>query len=417
LKTDPILAFDLTVKTGYNFAQVLYFFHLLFKKVNFTLSCAKESNGSKALPDGVCFKEKNMKMKIAQIAPLWEQVPPPAYGGIELVVSLLTEELVRRGHEVTLFASGDSTTHAKLESIHPRAIRLDSEVKEYDVYEALHLNNVFRQADSFDIIHSHVGYPVLPYAKFIKTPIVHTLHMPFTSDNRKLFLSAKEQPFVGISDAQIDASLGLNYVATVHNAIDVDRHQFFPYPDEPPYLAFLGRLSPEKGPHHAIAIAKQTGLTLKMAGKVDPVDKEYFEREIEPLIDGEQIQFLGEANHTQKNRLLGGAIAMLFPITWREPFGLVMIESMAAGTPVIAMRMGSTPEIIVHGKTGYLCDSVQECIEAVGRISDIDRHACRNHAKDRFGIERMVDGYEAVYRHQVALKKASTNGKAAYANV
>lgn len=356
-------------------------------------------------------------MKIAQIAPLWEQVPPPAYGGIELVVSLLTEELVRRGHEVTLFASGDSVTQAKLESIHPRAMRLDPGVKEYGVYEALHLNNVFQQAGSFDIIHSHVGYPVLPYAKLIKTPIVHTLHMPFTSDNRKLFLSAKEQPFISISDAQVDESLGLNYVATVHNAIDVSHHQFFPRSDESPYLAFLGRLSPEKGPHHAIAIAKQTGLTLKMAGKVDPVDKEYFKHEIEPLIDGEQIQFLGEANHTQKNRLLGGALAMLFPITWREPFGLVMIESMAAGTPVIAMRMGSTPEIIAHGKTGYLCDSVEDCIKAVGRISEIDRRDCRDYASDRFGVNRMVDGYEAVYRQEIALKKASTNGKVAYAKV
>jgi glycosyltransferase involved in cell wall biosynthesis len=356
-------------------------------------------------------------MRIAQIAPLWEQVPPPAYGGIELVVSLLTEELVRRGHEVTLFASGDSVSQAKLESIHPRALRLDSEVKEYGVYEALHLNNVFQQADSFDVIHSHVGYPVLPYTRFVKTPIVHTLHMPFTQDNRKLFLAAKEQPFISISDAQVDASLGLNYVATVHNAIDVSRHRFFPRSDESPYLAFLGRLSPEKGPHHAIAIAKQTGLTLKMAGKVDPVDKEYFEREIEPLIDGEQIQFLGEANHTQKNQLLGGAIAMLFPITWREPFGLVMIESMAAGTPVIAMRMGSTPEIIVHGKTGYLCDSVEECIQSVGRLAEIDRLDCRDHAADQFGVERMVDGYEAVYRSEVTAKKASTNGRGVYAKV
>jgi glycosyltransferase involved in cell wall biosynthesis len=355
-------------------------------------------------------------MRIAQVAPLWEQVPPPAYGGIELVVSLLTEELVHRGHEVTLFASGDSISQAKLESIHPRAMRLDPTIKEYGVYEALHLNNVFQKANSFDIIHSHVGYPVLPFAKFVKTPIVHTLHMPFTPDNRKLFLSAKDQPFVSISEAQVDASLGLNYVATVHNAIDVSRHRFFEHPDEPPYLAFLGRLSPEKGPHHAIAIAKQTGLPLKMAGKVDPVDQVYFEQEIKPHIDGEQIQFLGEANHAQKNDLLGRAIAMLFPITWREPFGLVMIESMAAGTPVIAMRMGSTPEIIVHGKTGYLCDSVAECIDAVGRISDISRLACRQYAEDKFGVGRMVDGYEEVYRHQIVSKAASTNGRA-YAQV
>jgi glycosyltransferase involved in cell wall biosynthesis len=349
-------------------------------------------------------------MRIAQVAPLWEQVPPPAYGGIELVVSLLTEELVRRGHEVTLFASGDSTSKAKLDFVHSQAMRLDPDIKEYAVYEALHLNNVLQKASSFDVIHSHIGYPILPYAKFVKTPIVHTLHGPLTSDNRKLFLIAKEQPFVSISDAQADLSLGLNYVATVHNAIDVSKHRFFPQSAESPYLAFLGRLSPEKGPDRAIEIAKRTGFTLKMAGKVDPVDREYFEREIEPLIDGEQIQFLGEANHTQKNELLGGAVAMLFPINWKEPFGLVMIESMAAGTPVIAMRMGSTPEIIANGKTGYLCDSVEDCIEAVGKLKEIDRLACRQHVETQFGVEKMVDAYEDVYRLQLASKVASTNG-------
>jgi glycosyltransferase involved in cell wall biosynthesis len=349
-------------------------------------------------------------MRIAQVAPLWEQVPPPAYGGIELVVSLLTEELVRRGHDVTLFASGDSVSEAKLEAIHPQAMRLDPTIKEYAVYEALHLNNVFQKANTFDIIHSHVGYLVLPYAKLVKTPIVHTLHGPMTPDNRKLFSVAKEQPFVSISDAQADRSLGLNYVATVHNAIDVSKHKFYPQASEPPYLAFLGRFSPEKGPHHAIAIAKQSGYILKMAGKVDPVDEEYFNAEIKPHIDGEQIQFLGEANHAQKNALLGGAVAMLFPITWQEPFGLVMIESMAAGTPVVAMRMGSTPEVIVDGQTGFLCDTVQECVEAVGKLGQISRLACRQHVESAFGVKRMVDAYESVYRMQLADKVASTNG-------
>lgn len=350
-------------------------------------------------------------MRIAQVAPLWEQVPPPAYGGIELVVSLLTEELVRRGHEVTLFASGDSKSQAKIDSIHAQAMRLDPAIKEYAVYEALHVNNVLQKADSFDIIHSHIGYTLLPYAKFIKTPVIHTLHGPLTSDNRKLFLTAKEQPYISISDAQADFSLGLNYVATVYNAVDVSTHRFYPKSDEQPYLAFLGRFSPEKGPHHAIQIAKATGYTLKMAGKVDPVDEEYFAREIKPHIDGEQIQFLGEANHNQKNALLGGAVAMLFPITWREPFGLVMIESMAAGTPVVAMRMGSTPEIIVDGETGYLCDSVEECIAAVNKLGTLDRVACRDHVENKFSVETMVDAYEAVYCSQLTSKIASTNGQ------
>lgn len=349
-------------------------------------------------------------MRIAQVAPLWESVPPPAYGGIELVVGLLTDELVRRGHDVTLFASGDSTTEAKLSSVHPRALRLDAAVKEYSVYEALQLSHVCQRASEFDIIHSHMGCSALPYAKLIKVPTVHTLHGIFTSDNTKLYQHAKEQPYISISDSQVsDLRSSLNCVATVYNAIDVNRHRFFPVADEPPYLAFLGRMSPEKGPQHAIAIAKKTGLPLKMAGKVDPVDEEFFEREVKPLIDGQQIQFSGEANHVQKNELMGRAIATLFPINWREPFGLVMIESMAAGTPVVAMRLGSTPEVIAHGKTGYLCDTVEECVQGVKDIRKLDRQACRDHVAARFSVTQMADGYEAVYR-KLASGIASKNG-------
>jgi glycosyltransferase involved in cell wall biosynthesis len=349
-------------------------------------------------------------MRIAQLAPLWERVPPPAYGGIELIVGLLTDELVKRGHEVTLFASGDSVTDAKLEAIHPRALRLEPNAKEYCVYEALLLSSAFQRSGEFDVIHSHLGYAALPYAKLVKVPTVHTLHGIFTSDGEKLFQHAKEQPYISISQAQIEPRLGLNIAATVYNAIDIHQHKFYPKADEPPYLAFLGRISPEKGPHHAIEIAKQVGLPLKIAGKVDVVDRKYFEQDIEPLIDGKQIQYVGEANHHQKNELMGRAMATLFPITWREPFGLVMIESMAAGTPVIAMRMGSTPEIISHQKTGFLCDSVAECIAAVKAIDTIDRLACRDHVATRFGVEQMADGYEAVYR-QVAANVVSTNGK------
>lgn len=341
-------------------------------------------------------------MRIAQVAPLWERVPPPAYGGIELVVSLLTDELVRRGHEVTLFASGDSISLAKIESVHPRAIRLDPSVKEYSVYEMLQLSQVYQRASEFDIIHSHMGHAALPYAKLVKTPTVHTLHGIFTPDHEKIFTYAKEQPYISISHTQKESRLGLNYVATVYNGIDVDSHKFYPQPDEPPYLAFLGRMSPEKGPHHAIAIAKAVGLPLKMAGKVDVVDVEYFEREIKPHIDGEQIQYTGEANHIQKNQLMGRALATLFPITWREPFGLVMVESMAAGTPVIAMNLGSTSEVIADGKTGFLCNDVAECIDAVRKIEKIDRHACREHIANNFSIKQMTDGYEAVYQQILA---------------
>ncbi|MBD2776131.1 glycosyltransferase family 4 protein [Iningainema tapete] len=349
-------------------------------------------------------------MRIAQVAPLWERVPPPAYGGIELVVGLLTDELVRRGHEVTLFASGDSISLAKLESVHPCALRLDSTVKEYGVYEMLHLSRVYQYADEFDIIHSHMGIAALPYANLVKTPTVHTLHGIFTPDNEKMFKYHKHQPYVSISDAQREPRLELNCVATVYNGIDISSYEFYAQPENPPYLAFLGRISPEKGTHKAIAIAKKAGWHLKMAGKVDVVDVEYFEQEIKPHIDGKQIEYLGEANHEQKNALMGGAVATLFPITWREPFGLVMAESMAAGTPVIAMNLGSTKEVILHEKTGFLCSNVDECVEAVSKVAELDRYTCRKHVSNLFGVAHMTDGYEAVYRQILAERFAKTNG-------
>lgn len=349
-------------------------------------------------------------MKIAQVAPLWERVPPPGYGGIELVVGLLADELVRRGHEVTLFASGDSETLAKLESVYPRALRLDSSVKDPSVYEMLNLSWVYERADEFDLIHSHMGHVALPYAMLVKTPTVHTLHGPFTSDTEKLFVHAKHQPYVSISNAQRVPRLDLNYVATVYNGIDVSTHQFHPQPNEEPYLAFLGRISPEKGVHLAIEIAKQSGWHLKMAGKVDRVDRDYFAKEIEPHIDGKQIEYIGEANHVQKNALLGGAVAMLFPITWQEPFGLVTIESMAAGTPVIAMKRGSAPEVISDGLTGFLCTSVEECVNAINKVTELDRYSIRAYVEQRFDIKSMVDGYEAVYQRVVA-KRFAKNGR------
>jgi glycosyltransferase involved in cell wall biosynthesis len=202
----------------------------------------------------------------------------------------------------------------------------------------------------------------------------------------------------------------LNYVATVYNGIDVSSYKFYLQPDEPSYLAFLGRISPEKGAHLAIEIAKQAGWRLKMAGKVDVVDVEYFEREIKPLIDGQQIEYLGEANHEQKNALMGGAVATLFPITWREPFGLVMVESMASGTPVIAMNLGSTREVIAHGKTGFLCNNVEECVSAISKVAELERSACREYVWNCFSVQNMTDGYEAVYHKILTERFAWNNG-------
>jgi glycosyltransferase involved in cell wall biosynthesis len=336
-------------------------------------------------------------MRIAQIAPLWESVPPPAYGGTESVVSLLTDELVRRGHEVTLFASGDSTSLAQLKAICPRALR-QAAVEEYPVYEMLLLGQVYQQAHQFDVIHSHIGCAALPIAPMVKVPTVHTLHGNFTSDNIKLFTFAAQQPYVSISNSQRVPAPGLNYIATVYNGINTNTHPFYAKPENPSYLAFLGRISPEKGVHLAIEIAQRSGLPLKMAGKIDPENRDYYETAVQPQIDGKRIQFLGEANHCEKNALMGGAIATLFPITWQEPFGLVMIESMVAGTPIIAMHRGSAPEVIAHGKTGFICNTVEDCLAALAQVPQLDRKVCREHVVQNFSAAHMVDGYEAVYQ-------------------
>lgn len=337
-------------------------------------------------------------MKIAQIAPLWERVPPFRYGGTELVVSLLTDELVQRGHEVTLFASGDSISKAHLVSVHNKALRLDQTVKDPAIYEQIILAEVYQHAHQFDIIHSHAGYPVLPYTAFVKTPTVHTMHGVFTSDNEKIFRKFAEQPYISITNAQREPRLGLNYIHTVYNGIDTQAYTFREQPNQPPYLAFLGRFSPEKGPEEAIQIARATGLPLKMAGKIDVVDRVYYAEQIEPLIDGEQIQYLGEVSHQEKVQLLAGASVTLFPINWREPFGLVMIESMATGTPVVARRLGSVPEVIADNETGFICDSIEAMIAAVPAAMKLNRQACRDYVVNRFSVKTMVDQYERAYQ-------------------
>jgi glycosyltransferase involved in cell wall biosynthesis len=358
-------------------------------------------------------------MRIAQIAPLWEQVPPPAYGGTELVVSLLTEELVRRGHEVTLFAAGDSQTSANLEPCSPQSLRslgLSYQAPEVQVYGTLQVKKVFERASEFDLIHSHVDLAAFPYVNFVKTPIVHTTHGIIPNYLEPLWRDACKQNFVSISDSQRRNDLQLNYAGTVYNGINTQIFPFFERPDETPYLAFLGRMSPQKGPHLAIEIARRTGWRLKMAGKVDSVDCDFFERKVKPFIDGKQIEFLGEANHVQKCQLLGGAVATLFPITWSEPFGLVMAESMAVGTPVIAIALGSTQEIIEDGKTGFLCRDLAECMAVLERIRQIDRRACRDHIVANFSVTKMVDGYEAVYQ-KLLERQFTCNGHVSHKNL
>ncbi|MBV6622048.1 MAG: glycosyltransferase family 4 protein [Rivularia sp. (in: Bacteria)] len=337
-------------------------------------------------------------MRIAQISPLWERVPPFRYGGIELIVKLLTEELVRRNHEVTLFASGDSIISSKLHSVHDRALRLDSSIQEPDIYHQMILADVYQKAYAdFDIIHSHIGYASLPYSSFVKTPTVHTLHGAFCSDTIKIHRRFREQPLISISEAQREPCLDLNYVRTVYNGIDTSVYPFYSTPAQPAYLAFIGRISPQKGAVEAIQIARANNLPLKMAGKVDLVDADYYREQVEPLIDGEQIQYLGEISHEDKVKLLGEAIATLFPIAWREPFGLVMIESMATGTPVIAMNLGSVPEVVADGKTGFVCDDTDTMTQMVPKATKLDRQTCREYIVSRFSVESMTDEYERAY--------------------
>jgi glycosyltransferase involved in cell wall biosynthesis len=337
-------------------------------------------------------------MKIAQVAPFWEAVPPVTYGGIELVVHLFTEKLVQRGHEVTLFAAGDSLTSAKLLSVCPRALRQDFLASEYEYYEMLQLRQVYEQSKKFDIIHFHDKCASLPFVDLISTPTVRTLHYPFTKGSCCLFNGYQQHGYISISQAQRQPMPHLNYLSTVYNGIDLSNYPFCCQPLEPPYLAFLGRMSPDKGPQHAIAIAKQTGWQLKMAGKVDGGDRNFFDSEIAPKIDGTQIQFLGEVNHAQKVELLGQAAATLFPIQWNEPFGLVMIESMATGTPVIGTNQGSVSEVIADGKTGFVCHTHEEMAAMIPEALKLERSVCREYVQSKFTVKQMVDGYEAAYR-------------------
>ncbi len=353
-------------------------------------------------------------MRIAQVAPLAEQVPPPGYGGIELVVSHLTDELVRRGHDVTLFASGDSQTLARLESVTPKALRLNRTINEPAVYELLQLKGILEQAEKFDVIHFHTGFTALPWAELLKTAVVHTLHGRFTEHNHKLFSQYSEQCYISISNAQREFAPELNYISTVYNGINLQNYPFHAKPLPSFYLAFLGRISPEKGPQQAIEIARAVGWPLKMAGKVDAVDEDFFKQEIEPQIDGKQIQYLGEVTHAEKVELIANAAVTLFPITWSEPFGLVMIESMCTGTPVIGMNLGSVPEVIVHGKTGFICQTIEEMIAAIPKALELDRQACRDHVVDNFSITQMVNGYESAYQQVIAERMLSNDHKKTY---
>src|SRR5580692_2397268 len=346
-------------------------------------------------------------MKIAQIAPLMESVPPRLYGGTERVVSHLTEELVRLGHDVTLFASGDSITSAALVSCAAAALRLDPNVIDPIPYYMLMLDRVRRQAAEFEILHFHIDYLHFPLFRYLAGRTVTTLHgRQDLPDIKPFFLGFDDMPLVSISHAQRSPVANANFAATIHHGLPLNVMQ----PNFEPcggYLAFIGRISPEKRPDRAIAIARSLGIPLKIAAKVDRVDEAYFREKIVPLIDGVDVQFIGEINEQNKSDFLGEAIGLLFPIDWPEPFGLVMIEAMACGTPVLAFRCGSVPEIVDEGVTGHIVDSVEDGILALPRVAALDRQAVRKRFEDRFSAMRMAKDYLNVYH--ALLKQIGTD--------
>jgi glycosyltransferase involved in cell wall biosynthesis len=335
-------------------------------------------------------------MRIAQVAPLIESVPPKFYGGTERVVSWLTEELVRQGHDVTLFASGDSVTRARLVAGCPRALRLDPGCVDRMAPHFVMLEHVAQRTREFDVIHYHLDYLHYPLSRRSPIPQLTTLHGRLDiPDLQPLYREFRDMPVVSISNAQRKPLPVANWLGTVHHGLPPD---LFHYEAEPGrYLAFIGRISPEKRVDRAVEIARRAGLPLKVAAKVDDVDRGYFEDEVRPLLDEAHVEYLGEIGDDEKGKFLGCAIALLFPIDWSEPFGLVMIESLACGTPVVAYRRGSVPEVIEDGVTGFVVSDLPGAVEAVQRAASLDRRACRRSFEERFTAARMANDYVRLY--------------------
>jgi glycosyltransferase involved in cell wall biosynthesis len=336
-------------------------------------------------------------MHIAQVAPLTEAIPPKLYGGTERVVSWLTEELIALGHDVTLFASGDSVTSAKLEAIWPRALRLDGSVRDSNALHMMMLERVHQRASDFDVLHCHLDY--YPFSLFSRqpTPFVTTLHGRLDlPEHQPVFDTFASVPVVSISNAQRRPLPQANWVRTVLHGLPEKLLQ--PKPVKPSYFAFLGRIAPEKGIDRAIHIAQHCGVQLKVAAKVDRADREYYEEKIEPMIKSGNVDFIGEINDDEKSDFLSGAHVLLVPIDWPEPFGLVMIEAMACGTPVIAYNRGSVPEIIEDGLTGFVVEDHAGAIGAVDRLSHLSRERIRRRFEERFTARRMAQDYLDVYR-------------------
>ena len=342
-------------------------------------------------------------MKIAQIAPLCESVPPKYYGGTERVVSYLTETLVELGHEVTLYASGDSVTHARLRMGSKCSLRLDKTSIDPVADHVYLAERVFQEADEFEIIHSHIDYIGFPLWRRMLTPRVTTLHGRLDIPNlRNLFREFADEPVVSISNHQRLPLSWANWQATVYHGLPEKLYTPLDRPGS--YLAFLGRLSPEKRVDRAIHIARRSGLPLKIAAKLDKQDRDYFEAHIKPLLSQPDIEYVGEIGEAEKNEFLGNALALLFPVDWPEPFGLVMIEAMACGTPVIACPCGSVPEILENGVTGFIVKDTEEAIKAVATIPRLSRKRCRQRFQERFSARRMAENYLAIFEQLIRPK-------------
>lgn len=335
-------------------------------------------------------------MRIALVAPVAESVPPLAYGGTERIVALLADGLVERGHQVTLYATGDSSTRAALQATAPIGIRGRVPAGHHGYLEMRQMLLALEDAAHYDVIHGHLGLPATAISRFARIPTTHTLHGAIFPEMLPLLQSLKQLSFVSISDDQRRPCPDLPYAATIHHGLPWQDYPFRSQKDD--YLFHLGRICPEKGTHLAIEAALRTRERLVIAAKVDPVDQAYFESQVAPLIDNDRIRYVGEVAHADKVRWLGRAKGVLFPITWEEPFGLVMIEAMGCGTPVIAYRRGSVPELIQDGETGWIVDDLAGMAGAIKRLDRLSPFACRLHVETRFSLARMLDDYEALYR-------------------
>lgn len=335
-------------------------------------------------------------MRVAQIAPLFESVPPRAYGGTERVVSYLTEELVRQGHQVTLFASGDSNTSAELVVGARRSLRLDPTCVSCIPHQIVQLEQVWRRVADFDVLHFHGDGMHLPFARRAGVPHVMTMHGRLDiPDLVPLHREFREAPLISISNNQRGPLPWANWVATVYHGLPEDLYSF--HPEHRGYLAFVGRASPEKGLDRAIELSRRTGIPLRIAAKVDRADREYFHERIEPLLSTPGVEFVGEIGDRDKDEFLGNALATVFLIDWPEPFGLVMIESMACGTPVLALRRGSVPEVIDDGVSGFVVDDFEAGVAACDRLGTLSRRACREAFERRFSARRMAADYLRAY--------------------